>query len=115
MPNHPSATASTHTPDAITLAAWTWLACGCVLLGLTPLPLHAGGWGWSPLFWLLLAPASLLCARCLCARGMALPDAHARGRARAPRRQHRTACAVRTRRAIGTRRAVPRPARVDQA
>lgn len=50
-------------PHALTLAARTWLACGCVLLGLTPLPARDGTWGWSPLFWLLLAPAILLLAR----------------------------------------------------
>ena len=43
-------------PDALTLAAATWLAAGLVLLGLTPLPLHDPRYGWSLAFWLLAAP-----------------------------------------------------------
>jgi hypothetical protein len=50
-------------PDPVTLAAATWLACGIVLLGLTPLPLRDATLGWSPAFWLLVAPAILLLAR----------------------------------------------------
>ena len=49
--------------DPLTLAAATWLACGIVLLGLTPLPLRDPTTGWSPAFWLLAAPAVLLLAR----------------------------------------------------
>ncbi|GEM_PF-1957374 len=61
MRRQPSPSARFPEPDAITLAAGTWLACGIVLLGLTPLPAHDAGWGWSPLFWLLIAPLSILC------------------------------------------------------
>lgn len=50
-------------PDALSLGAATWLACGIVLLGLTPLPLHAAALGWSPAFWLLAAPCVVLLAR----------------------------------------------------
>lgn len=50
-------------PDALTLAAATWLAAGLVLLGLTPLPLHDPHYGWSLAFWLLAAPAAILFAR----------------------------------------------------
>ena len=49
-------------PDALSLAAATWLAAGIVLLGLTPLPLHDPRYGWSLSFWLLVAPAALLTA-----------------------------------------------------
>lgn len=49
--------------DPLTLAATTWLACGIVLLGLTPLPWHDATLGWSPGFWLLAAPCLLLVAR----------------------------------------------------
>lgn len=49
--------------DILTLAAGTWLACGIVLLGLTPLPWHDATWGWSPAFWLLAAPTLLLLVR----------------------------------------------------
>lgn len=37
-----------------------WLAVGAFALALTPLPAHTVGAGWSPVFWLLLAPASAL-------------------------------------------------------
>src|SRR5574337_921736 len=60
---NPSATTIAHQPDPLTLAAATWLACGIVLLGLTPLPLHDPILGWSPAFWLLAAPGLLLIAR----------------------------------------------------
>lgn len=53
--------------DPITLALATWLACGAVLLGMTPLPLHSALTGWAPAFWLLAAPALLLLARPLLA------------------------------------------------
>lgn len=49
--------------DALTLAAATWLACGVVLFGLTPLPWRDAALGWSPAFWLLAAPCVLLVAR----------------------------------------------------
>ncbi|HEX5354348.1 MAG TPA: hypothetical protein VFW60_09725 [Rhodanobacteraceae bacterium] len=61
--------------DPLTLAAATWLACGIVLLGLTPLPLHDATLGWSPAFWLLVAPSLLLVARRMCARRLALQPA----------------------------------------
>lgn len=50
-------------PDALVLAAATWLAAGVVLLGLTPLPLHDAHYGWSLAFWLLAAPSAILAAR----------------------------------------------------
>lgn len=49
--------------DALTLAAATWLACGVVLFGLTPLPWRDATLGWTPAFWLLAAPCVLLVAR----------------------------------------------------
>jgi hypothetical protein len=49
--------------DVLTLAAATWLACGVVLFGLTPLPWRDATLGWSPAFWLLVAPCVLLIAR----------------------------------------------------
>lgn len=57
--NNPAHTA----PDPITLAAATWLACGIVLLGLTPLPLRDATLGWSPAFWGLAAPLVMLLVR----------------------------------------------------
>lgn len=56
-------------PDALTLAAGTWLAAGLVLLGLTPLPLHDPRYGWSVAFWLLVAPAAVLATRLLLREG----------------------------------------------
>lgn len=50
-------------PDPITLVAATWLACGVVLFGLTPLPLRDATLGWSPAFWLLAAPTVSMLAR----------------------------------------------------
>ena len=47
-------------PDALTLAASTWLAAGLVLLGLTPLPMHDPRYGWSLAFWLLAAPSEVV-------------------------------------------------------
>jgi hypothetical protein len=62
MPRHPeSESARPH--DALMLAAATWLACGIVLFGLTPLPWRDATLGWSPAFWLLAAPCLLLIAR----------------------------------------------------
>lgn len=40
-----------------------WLGAGSALLLLqllTPLPLFSPRWGWTPIFWLLLAPLSVL-------------------------------------------------------
>lgn len=61
-------TAAPPASDPFTLIAAAWLASGCVLLGLTPLPLHDASYGWSPAFWLLAAPCVLLIARVACAR-----------------------------------------------
>ncbi|HLI17283.1 MAG TPA: hypothetical protein VKV22_03315 [Rhodanobacteraceae bacterium] len=60
---HRSLATSNRQPDLLNLAAATWLACGAVLLGLTPLPLRDATLGWSPAFWLLAAPCLLLLAR----------------------------------------------------
>jgi hypothetical protein len=67
--HHRSPTIPDPRPDALTLASATWLACGVVLLGLTPLPLHDPISGWSPAFWLVGAPLVLLMARRLCMPG----------------------------------------------
>lgn len=56
------------TTDPVILGAATWLACGIVLLGLTPLPLHDAHLGWSFTFWALAAPLLVLLAKCACAR-----------------------------------------------
>ncbi len=40
--------------------AGLWLLWGAFLLALTPLPAHTHALGWSPLFWLLLAPLCVL-------------------------------------------------------
>lgn len=40
-------------------ASVCWLLVGAFALALTPLPAHTLALGWSPAFWLLLAP---LCA-----------------------------------------------------
>jgi len=37
-----------------------WLVVGAFALALTPMPAHTAAAGWSPMFWLLLAPASAL-------------------------------------------------------
>ena len=44
------------------LVALAWLTAGALLLLLTPLSGHSETWGWTPAFWLLLAPASVLVA-----------------------------------------------------
>lgn len=44
------------------LVALGWLASGALLLLLTPLSGHSETLGWTPAFWLLLAPASVLVA-----------------------------------------------------
>lgn len=51
--------------DPILLGAGTWLACGIVLLGLTPLPLRDAQLGWSFTFWALAAPLVVLLVRCI--------------------------------------------------
>lgn len=40
--------------------ALAWLAFGAFALLLTPLPAHNAQFGWSPLFWLVLAPVCVL-------------------------------------------------------
>lgn len=62
------APAASRSIDTLTLIAGTWLACGCVLLGLTPLPWHNATFGWAPAFWMLAAPCLLLLARAWWAR-----------------------------------------------
>jgi hypothetical protein len=52
-------------PEPILLGAATWLACGVVLLGLTPLPLRNPQIGWSLSFWALAAPLVVLLALCI--------------------------------------------------
>ncbi|MBB3226651.1 hypothetical protein FHW69_001241 [Luteibacter sp. Sphag1AF] len=44
------------------LIALGWLLAGAAVLTLTPMPLHSESLGWTPTFWLVLAPASLLLA-----------------------------------------------------
>jgi hypothetical protein len=44
------------------LIAMAWLAVGTLLLLLTPLSGHSDSLGWTPVFWLMLAPASVLVA-----------------------------------------------------
>jgi hypothetical protein len=44
------------------LAALAWLTAGTLLLLLTPVSARSETWGWTPLFWLVLAPASILVA-----------------------------------------------------
>jgi hypothetical protein len=45
-----------------TLAAISllWLGFGGFVLALTPVPAHTASLGWSPLFWLLVAPLCVL-------------------------------------------------------
>lgn len=89
--------------DPIILAVATWFACGIVLLGLTPLPLHTAALGWSPAFWLVAAPAVLLVARHMTApRGLGMwvrHEAHRVGRGDVP--------AIRRRRPRGMAHARP--------
>lgn len=83
---HHFAVQPTRQPDALTLAASTWLASGIVLLGLTPLPLHDPVWGWAPAFWLLAAPSVLLLARRMCT-SLARPKLSPRSKAPRARRE----------------------------
>jgi hypothetical protein len=46
----------------IALIALAWLAGGMLLLLLTPLSGRTDALGWTPTFWLLLAPMSVLVA-----------------------------------------------------
>lgn len=47
-------------PQYAAAVALCWLLVGAFALGLTPLPARTVGAGWSPLFWLVLAPACAL-------------------------------------------------------
>lgn len=80
--------------DPLTLIAATWLACGMVLYGLTPLPLRDAALGWSAAFWLLAAPVLLLVAKRVLLRN---PLITARRKQPAPRRTR-----VQARRRTGT-------------
>jgi hypothetical protein len=44
-----------------------WLGVGLFALALTPVPAHTLESGWSPTFWLVLAPACALLGLRLCA------------------------------------------------
>ena len=44
------------------LIAMTWMGLGALVLLVTPLSAHSEALGWTPAFWLLLAPASVLVA-----------------------------------------------------
>lgn len=101
MPRHASPALAES--DPLTLAAGTWLACGMVLYGLTPVPLHDATLGWSPAFWLLAAPLLLLVAKHLLVPWHL--RASSRRRAGSPRRAR-----VRAKRHSGAALA-PRPAR----
>jgi hypothetical protein len=46
----------------LALIALAWLACGTLVLLLTPLSGRSELLGWTPTFWLLLAPLSVLAA-----------------------------------------------------
>ncbi len=81
--------------DPLTLGAGTWLACGAVVAGLTPLPIHDAANGWSAAFWLLAAPLVVLLARPLthvqALRGHhanVRPRLHPALRTRGPARRH---------------------------
>lgn len=41
-------------------AALLWLLAGAVLLLTTLVPVHSEQWGWTPAFWLVAAPLSVL-------------------------------------------------------
>lgn len=102
-------TTNTFQPDAVTLAAATWLASGIVLLGLTPLPWHDTTLGWSPAFWLLAAPCVLLLVRLLCVRQVSRDEA-ARGRRAHNRTTRRSGTYAPTREHGEHRRHANRPA-----
>lgn len=86
-------------PDALTLAAGTWLASGFVLLGLTPLPLHNASLGWTATFWLVLAPMITLGVRAWFTRtqriAAAIPARSRQGRSARPRERTSSATTVR--------------------
>lgn len=41
-------------------AALLWLLAGAALLLTTLVPMHSEQWGWTPAFWLVAAPLSVL-------------------------------------------------------
>lgn len=46
--------------QALAAASVLWLLFGSFVLTLTPVPAHTAALGWSPLFWLLVAPLCML-------------------------------------------------------
>ena len=46
--------------QALAAVSLLWLLFGTFVLVLTPFPAHTAALGWSPLFWLLLAPLCVL-------------------------------------------------------
>jgi len=46
--------------QALAAMSLLWLLFGSFVLVLTPVPAHTATLGWSPLFWLLLAPLCVL-------------------------------------------------------
>lgn len=65
-PSHAAMPAFTQWAAAISLC---WLGVGAFALALTPVPAHTVEAGWSPAFWLLLAPACALIGLALRASG----------------------------------------------
>lgn len=59
LPSFPLAHASPFTQWAAAIGL-CWLCVGLFALALTPVPAHTPESGWSPTFWLVLAPASAL-------------------------------------------------------
>jgi hypothetical protein len=53
--------------------AGLWLLLGGFLLALTPLPAHTEALGWTPLYWLLLAPLCVLAGLRLRRLALAVP------------------------------------------
>ncbi len=47
-------------PQCAAAIGLCWLLLGAFALLLTPIPARTAAAGWSPLFWLVLAPASAL-------------------------------------------------------
>lgn len=46
--------------QALAAVSLLWLLFGSFVLALTPFPAHTAALGWSPLFWLLVAPLCVL-------------------------------------------------------